>query len=336
MVPITANILQPLVDAFESVLKFFHDTVGASWGLSIILLTIVVRAALLPLAVKQFRSMQAMQRIAPHLKELQKKYKDDKQRLQQETMKFYQEHKVNPFASCLPLVAQLPVFLSLFYMLRKDLRHDICPDINPPSVANPKPCGQTPESQFWFIHDITDKATGTVLVVLLVLYVGSQLVSSLLMMTATADQNQKIIMLVLPFLFVGFVFGFPAGLIMYWITTNIWTIGQQQFLRRVVGRNAPPPPPLPSELASSGKGGGGSAVAVEEPTGVAGFLARLSGGGASAGGSGNGSNGGGSSKSSGSGSGSGSGGSGSEESRVTKAPPPPPRSRKRKRSGRRR
>jgi YidC/Oxa1 family membrane protein insertase len=319
MVPITANILQPLIDAFESVLKFFHDTVGASWGLSIILLTIVVRAALLPLAVKQFNSMQALQRIAPHLKVLQEKYKDDKQRLQQETMKFYQEHKVNPFASCLPLVAQLPVFLSLFYMLRKDLRHDICPDINPANVANPKPCGQTPESQFWFIHDITDKATGTVLIVLLVLYVGSQLVSSLLMLTATADKNQKIIMLVLPFLFVGFVFGFPAGLIMYWITTNVWTIGQQQFLRRVIGSKAPEAPPLPgtpeakaaSAAAVAGDGGGSS--------GGGGLFARLAG---ATQGAGNASN--------------GSSGEGKEESRVTKAPPPPPRSRKKKRSGRRR
>src|ERR1700716_2563982 len=195
MVSITANVLQPLVDVFENILRFFHDSIGASWGLSIILLTIVVRAALLPLAVKQFNSMQSLQRIAPHLKQLQEKYKDDKQRLQQETMKFYSENKVNPFASCLPLLAQLPVFLSLFYMLRKDLRYDICPNINPAGVSNPKPCGQTDASQFWFIHDITDKATGSVLVILLVLYVGSQLVSSLLMMTATADKNQKIIML---------------------------------------------------------------------------------------------------------------------------------------------
>src|SRR6476620_1954681 len=135
MVPITANILQPLVDFFESILKFFHDTVGASWGLSIILLTVVVRAALLPLAVKQFRSMQALQRIAPELKKLQERYKNDKQRLQQETMKFYSEHKVNPFASCLPLVAQLPVFLSLCYRLRHDLRIDIC-------GQSAKPCGE--------------------------------------------------------------------------------------------------------------------------------------------------------------------------------------------------
>lgn len=317
MVPITANILQPLVDFFEGILKFFHDTVGASWGLSIILLTIVVRAALLPLAVKQFNSMQALQRIAPHLKVLQEKYKDDKQRLQQETMKFYQEHKVNPFASCLPLVAQLPVFLSLFYMLRKDLRHDICPDINPPDVPNPKPCGQTDASQFWFIHDITDKATGSVLVILLVLYVGSQLISSLLMMTATADKNQKIIMLVLPFFFVAFVFNFPAGLIMYWITTNVWTIGQQQFLRRVIGSKAPPPPPLPG--TPEAKAASAARAADGEPVASGGLFGRLAG------------------ATQGAGNGKAAANGAQEEARVTKAPPPPPRSRsKKKRSGRRR
>ena len=328
MVPITANILQPLVDVFESVLKFFHDAFGASWGLSIILLTIVVRAALLPLAVKQFRSMQAMQRIAPHLRVLQQKYRDDKQRLQQETMRFYQEHKVNPFASCLPLVAQLPVFLSLFYMLRKDLRHDICPDINPAGVADPKPCGQTPASEFWFIHDITDKATGTVLIVLLVLYVGTQLVSSLLMMTATADQNQKIIMLALPFLFVGFVFRFPAGLIMYWITTNIWTIGQQQFLRRVVGtRMAANAPPLP-ELPPSKPGKAGAASAGASGGSGGGFLARLQQSAQQA-----------QDKKAADGASNGAkadAGGGDKEARVTKAPPPPPRGKKKKRSGRRR
>src|ERR1700709_1928602 len=177
MVPITANILQPLVDVFESVLKFFHDDIGASWGLSIILLTVVVRAALLPLAVKQFRSMQAMQRVAPHLKVLQAKYKDDKQRLQQETMKFYQEHKVNPFASCLPLVAQIPVFLSQFYMLRHDLRVDIC-------GQSKVPCGDVGQPEkYFFIHDITGAAHGGVLIGLIALYAGSQLLSSLLMMT---------------------------------------------------------------------------------------------------------------------------------------------------------
>src|SRR5215211_8147546 len=183
MLPL-ANILQPLIDAFEGVLLFFHDNVGFGWGFSIIALTIVVRAALVPLTLKQIRSMQAMQRLAPEIKALQEKYKEDKQRLQQETMKFYQERKVNPFASCLPLALQMPVFISLFYMLRKDLRHDICPDINPPSVANPKPCGSNEASQFLFIPDITDKATGAVLVTLIVMYIGSQLLSSVFMSTS--------------------------------------------------------------------------------------------------------------------------------------------------------
>ena len=245
MLPI-ANIFQPLIDALESVMLFFHDNIGFGWGFSIIFLTIVVRAALIPLTFKQIRSMQAMQRVAPQLKELQAKYKDDKQRLQQETMKFYQENKINPFASCLPLALQMPVFISLFYMLRKDLRHDICPSINPPQVANPKPCGASDASQFFFIHDITNVAHGGVLITLIVLYVGSQLFSSIFMST-TADRNQRLIMMGLPFFFVPFVIRFPAGLLVYWITTNLWTVGQGLVIRRFS------PHPVPA--ASAGDGG---------------------------------------------------------------------------------
>src|SRR5215211_9238933 len=119
-------VFKQLIEAFDAVIRFFHDTFGFGWGLSIIALTVCVRAVLVPLTLKQFRSMQSLQRLAPEIKRLQEKYKDDKQRLNQEMMKFYQENKVNPFGSCLPLVAQLPVFLSLFYMLRKDLKIDIC------------------------------------------------------------------------------------------------------------------------------------------------------------------------------------------------------------------
>jgi YidC/Oxa1 family membrane protein insertase len=240
-----ANIFQPLIDALESVMLFFHDNIGFGWGFSIIFLTLVVRAALIPLTWKQIKSMQAMQRVAPQIKELQAKYKDDKQRLQQETMKFYQENKINPLASCLPLALQMPVFISLFYMLRKDLRHDICPDINPPTVPNPKPCGSSEASQFFFIPDITDKATGAVLVTLIVLYIGSQLLSSIFMST-TADRNQRLIMMGLPFFFVPFVIGFPAGLLVYWITTNLWTVGQGLVVRRL----APHP-----HAATAGAGG---------------------------------------------------------------------------------
>ena len=97
----------------------------------------LVRAALLPLTLKQFKSMQNMVRFQPEIKKLQEKYKNDRERLNQEMMKFYRENKVNPFASCLPLVAQLPVFLALFYMLQDDLRLDICPDINPAGHGEP-------------------------------------------------------------------------------------------------------------------------------------------------------------------------------------------------------
>src|SRR5690349_23761894 len=115
--------------------------------------------------------MQAMARHAPELKKIQERHKGDKERLNQETMKFYRENRINPAASCLPMVAQLPVFLSLYYMLRTDLRHDICPEINPPDVANPVPCGATGDSGFLFIPGLTNKATGAVLVALIVLYV---------------------------------------------------------------------------------------------------------------------------------------------------------------------
>ena len=96
------------------------------------------------------------------------------------------------------------------------------------------PCGETPESSFLFIPDLTDKATGWVLIVLIVLYVGSQLVSTLLM-SATADKNQRMIFLALPFLFVAFIWQFPAGLLVYWITTNLWTILQQSIIKKRLG-----------------------------------------------------------------------------------------------------
>ena len=127
MIPIPANIFQPLIDVFQSVLVFFHNSLGVQWGWSIVLLTVTIRALMIPLTVKQFHSMRQLQAHQPELKAIQAKYKDDKQRQQQEMMKFYKENNVNPLGSCLPMVAQLPVFISLFYMLRANLRVDICP-----------------------------------------------------------------------------------------------------------------------------------------------------------------------------------------------------------------
>jgi YidC/Oxa1 family membrane protein insertase len=239
-----ANVLQPLIDIANSVLKFFHDDVGLSWGMSIIALTVVTRALLIPLTYKSLKGMRALQALQPQLKELKEKYKNDQKRMQQEMMRFYQENKVNPFASCIPLLAQLPIFITLFYLLKNELPDDI--------GCEAGQCGS--EASFLFISDLTAKAAGGELIALLILYVGTQLVSGLVM-AVTADKNQRILMLALPFIFVPFIITFPAGLVLYWITTNVWTIGQQYTIQKLIpapevataealaAAKPPPPPP---------------------------------------------------------------------------------------------
>jgi YidC/Oxa1 family membrane protein insertase len=288
MTPPIANVLQPLIDLCESIMVFFHDHVGVSWGMAIVLLTFVIRLLILPLTFRQVRSMQGLQRLQPEIKKLQARYKDDKQRLNQEMMKFYQEHKVNPLSSCLPVLLQLPFFLALFYMLRHDLRIHVC-------GQSAHPCGDIPAAHFLFIPDITDKATGAVLVVLIVLYVGTQLVSGLIT-TFTADRTQRIMMLALPFLFVSFIINFPAGLIVYWITTNLWTIGQQLAIKKFL------PPPEPLAAGAAAPAGARAAVDGKEKKPAKPAKAQAS---------------------------------GSNGSGAAKAPPPGPR-KKKKRSGRRR
>ena len=317
-----ANILQPLIDFFEAILKFFHDTGSLGWGTSIVALTVVVRAALLPLTLKQFKSMQAMGRLQPEIKELQAKYKGDRERLNQEMMKFYRENKVNPLASCLPIVAQLPVFLGLFYMLKKDLRYDICPEINPLTNPDPVPCGASDASGFLFIPDLTDKATGAVLITLIVLYVGTQLASSV-MSTVSMDRNQRLLMLGLPFFFVAFIWQFPAGLLVYWITTNAWTIVQQWIVKKRLGPMRPPP--TDKEKEEGGLFGLGSLLSPKP----AGDRVPATVGASAGGGGGRGGGGGGGARSSGT--------RGTAEPKGRPAGPPPPSPRKKKkRSGRRR
>jgi len=223
-----ANILQPLIDVANAVLKFFHDNAGLSWGMSIIALTVVTRAILIPLTYKQLKGMRALQALQPQIKELQEKYKNDKQRMQQEMMRFYKENKVNPFASCLPLLLQLPVFITLFYVLR----HELPPDMGCEAAGHCSAYG----AEFLFIHDLTGKATGGELIALLILYVGTQLVSGMVM-SITADKSQRTMMFLLPLVFVPFILSFPAGLILYWITTNFWTIGQSFVIQKII----PPP-----------------------------------------------------------------------------------------------
>ena len=251
--------IQFIVDVLKPILVFIHDTLGVGWGISIVLLTVVVRAAMAPLTVKQFKSMRAMASVAPELKKLQAKYKDDKQRQQQEIMKFYAENKINPFASCLPLLAQFPFFIGLYYLLQSDLRFEICGQAAG-VVANADgklpPCGQIPNptgaEQFLFVPDLTAGATGWVLATLMILYVGSQLLSTLLTPT-TPDRNQQMLMYGLPLVFAIFIllYEFPAGLLVYWITTNLWTVGQGWLIRRKLGPIMPIKPD-----GDDGDGGG--------------------------------------------------------------------------------
>lgn len=234
---IEANILQPLIDIVNSVLQFFHDNAGLSWGGAIIALTVLTRAILIPLTYRQLKGMRAMQALQPQIKEIQAKYKNDRQRMQQEMMRFYQENKVNPLASCVPLLAQLPVFFTLFSVLRNELPADI--------GCEAGHCGS--QASFLFINDLTAKAHGPELIALLVLYVGTQLISSMVM-SFTADKSQRTMMYLLPLVFVFFVINFPAGLILYWITTNIWTIGQQYTIQRLIPA---PHVATPAEVAAA-------------------------------------------------------------------------------------
>src|ERR671918_2042205 len=224
------NILQPLIDACEAVLKFWHDLLGnfdGSWGWSIILLTFTIRILILPLTFKGVKSMQRLQTLQPEIKRIQERYKDDKQRMNQEIMAFYQREKVNPLGSCMPLLLQVPFFISLFYLLRSEaFKEDI--------AANPG---------FYPIDNLAEKVTGdpVLLGALIVLYVGTQLAASAV--TAfSADPMQRRIMLALPFVFVIFIINFEAGLILYWITTNVWTIGQQLLVKKLYPKPEPREP----------------------------------------------------------------------------------------------
>ena len=239
MTPVFAHILQPLIDAADWLLLTLHDDIGLSWGLSIIGLTVIVRLALVPLTIKQIKSMNALRALQPQMKEIQEKYKGDRQAMNQAMMRFYQENNVNPFASCLPLLLQLPVFLALFYLLNGD------------EFQNRVEASG--EQSFLFINDLAAKATGSDLVILMILFIGSQ-VASTLVMSVSVDKTQQRIMLLLPLFFAVLIPNFPAGLILYWITTNFWTLGQQLVVKRL----APPPQPVMPAMAKAARSNGKS------------------------------------------------------------------------------
>lgn len=238
-------------------LTFFHDVFAVmpllefwAWGWAIVALTLVVRVLLLPLAVKQTKSMRAMQALQPEIKRIQKKYKADRslmktdpekfkarrQKQQEEMMKLYREHNANPAMSCLPMLPQIPIFIGMFHLLGGR------PD-TPPKVE----AMRHDEPGFFLVRDLTERAWDSVsgdlaltaglgIFVLIVLMGITMFLSQRQMMKnnpASGDNPQmKIMLYVMPVGITVIAVNFPAGLVLYWLTTNVWTIIQQHLMFR--------------------------------------------------------------------------------------------------------
>ncbi len=232
---IITDATQPLLWMLETI-----HSLGATWAWAIVALTFVVRIALVPLTVKQQQSMRRMTALQPELKKLQAKYKHDRQLLNEKVMEFYRQNNTNPFGSCLPILVQIPIFLGLFYLLSSPERF----------IES----GDDLSFMAGFIADITThlKDLDTVtLAILMIIYVGSQ-VGSMLLMPSTADPRMKYLFAGMPILFAVFIVNqaFPAGLMIYWITTNLWTVAQAAVIRQFF----PPPAFVEMRDAKRGKG----------------------------------------------------------------------------------
>jgi YidC/Oxa1 family membrane protein insertase len=224
---ILGGLLSPIENVLTDVLTWLHDTGGLSWAWAIVALTVMVRMLLVPLAIRQIHSMQSLQMHAPEMKALQQRYKADRQRQSEELMKFYRENKINPYASCLPIVFQIPIFISLFFVL-KDFEKEIFK--------------QSGGSLDWLgLVDITEPTKNGWGPVLIVVYVVSQLTSTWLMSTQMQSAAQRVMIMVLPVVFIPFIINFPSGLMIYWLTTNLWTTGQGIVTRRLMPRPTAPP-----------------------------------------------------------------------------------------------
>ena len=244
-----AGILAPLENLLTWALESLHTTVGLTWAWSIVALVVIVRMLLVPVTVRQIHSMQNLQAHAPEMKAIQQRWKHDRQRMNAELMQFYKDNQINPASSCLPILLQIPIFIGLFFVLR-DFEDEILP--------------KYPESSLeWLgLINITDDTSVGWGPLLIVAYAVSQLTSTYLM-SATMQPAQRALMLILPIAFIPFVLNFPSGLMLYWLTTNLWTTGQGIMTRRLIPK--PAPPPKRSSRTPPKEDGGGNG-ARREPT----------------------------------------------------------------------
>jgi len=232
-------MLDPLYNAFGAVLAFFYAIIPNE-GVAIILLTITVMLVLFPLTAKSARSMLAMQRLQPEIKKLQAKHKGDRQKLNEEMMKLYQENKVNPLGGCLPLVVQFPVFISLFHVLRSTAATVPMGSQLYKDILAAKPNGLT-----FLGMDLSLKATDShsSLWVALPYYllVGAVFLTGFLQSRQSqrntppgANAQMQMVTKVLPIAFGAFSLFFPAGLVLYFLVSNLWRLGQQELIMRKI------------------------------------------------------------------------------------------------------
>ena len=216
------NIFKPVVDLLQNVVAFFYTLTGnfgaPSYGMAIILMTVAIKMLLYPLTVKQIKSMQAMQKLQPKIKALQVKYKGNPQLLNQEMMKLYQEEGANPMAGCLPLLAQMPILMGMFYALR-DFSYQGTPSfLWLPSLSDPDP---------YYILALLSAAT--------TFYQQKQMGSEM-GAEGAAQTQMKIMMYVMP-LFIGYIsLTFASGLVLYWVVMNFMQIAQQGYMAHAAAK----------------------------------------------------------------------------------------------------
>ena len=264
-------ILNPLYNLVSGIIVLFHNLLsplfgkdsGVTWSLSIMGLVVIIRIVLIPLFVKQIKSQRALTALQPHMKEIQKKYKDDRQKQSEEMMKLYKTHKTNPLASCFPILAQAPIFFALFTVLngiaaktdegvpapiaRGFLKGDYLE-----SAAQAKFFGAKISETFLGSDDLKVKLVTVFLIFLMsatTFTTQRQLMTKGMPKMDSSNnmmlQQQKIMLYLFPVIFAISGVNFPVGVLIYWSTTNFWTWGQQYY---VIKRNPTPGSPAFEEL----------------------------------------------------------------------------------------
>ncbi|WP_406297640.1 membrane protein insertase YidC [Embleya sp. NBC_00888] len=261
------GILNPLYTAVSWIIVQFHSLFspifgkdsGWSWGLSIVCLVVVIRICLIPLFVKQIKATRGLQALQPRIKEVQKRYKDDRERQSQEMMKLYKETGTNPLSSCLPILVQSPFFFALFHVLQRISQNrtvgvidrDLVNSAQQAHIFGAPIAAKFTDSAAKIASLGADLTTVRIVtIVMIVMMSGSQFFTQRQLMTKNTDpaslvgnpfaKQQKLMMYAFPIMFAVFGINFPVGVLVYWLTTNVWTMGQQLF---VINRNPTPGSP---------------------------------------------------------------------------------------------